>query len=253
MVSLNLLRMSSRSRRPTNYSLLASLREEETAIKARMAAVPAPALDRSTLAKRLNALTGAVARAENEKKQQVASYDKELAALQMRIEKITRAEQTLAIAEKEFAEVQAQLAVAAPPPGALPLFATVQHLQEYLLHNPSVVTPCFSHPGFVSHFTSMPVAAAAGVKEEAVEAKRSAEAAFGVVDVEIELDSASSAPAPAAAEEPTGMLTPLGNDEVARARSRSPVPALLERPLYPSFEASDDAKRRLAEALGSHP
>ena len=89
--------------------------------------------------------------------------------------------------------MQAQFAVATPPPSALPLFATVQHLQEYLLQNPSVVTACFGHPGFVSQFTSEPAAAETRVKEETAEAKRSAEDAFGVVDVEIEHDSASSA------------------------------------------------------------
>jgi hypothetical protein len=231
-----------------NLALLASLREEEAAIKARMAAVPAPVLDRSALTRKLNSLTGAVARAENEKKQQVASYDKELAALKVRIEKIARAEQVLANAEKEFAEVQAQLAVASPPPGSLPLFATVQQLQAYLVQNPSVVEACLGEPNFAAHFTPVPLLTPAAttpgrVEEETVEGKRSADLAFGGDD----------GLAPMATDGTNGTL-PVGGGESERGRSRSPdVHALAERPLCSSFDATANAKRELAEAMESHP
>jgi hypothetical protein len=241
-----------------NPGLLANLRAEEAAIRERIAAVPAPVLDRSALTRRLTALTGAVNRAENEKKQQVSAFDKELAALNERIEKIVKSEQVLAAAEKEFAEVQAQLAVASPPPGAVPLFATVLQLQEYLVKNPAVVDACLGHPSFVAHFVP---AAGVGVKEEVDGAKRSVETAFGVVDlvnVEDDLLRASAAarpPAPRAdgddlpmeAAADTGLLTPGNASDDDHARSRSPVPSL-ERPISGS---SDDAKGQLAESLGS--
>jgi len=234
-----------------NHALLASFCDEEAAIRARMAAVPAPVLDRSALTKKLNALTGAVSRAENEKKQQMASYDKELAALKVRIEKIAKAEQVLAEANKDFSEVQAQLAVAAPPPGVVPLFATVQQLQEYLVQNPAVVDACFGHASFVAHFAPAPPpapATASSVKMEPADAKRSAEYAFGVHAVEIEEEFVSGIDASGVAEGPSGALTPNLYGESVRERSRSPVPAVCS-----SCDAAATARQQLAEVLEQRP
>ena len=255
--------------------LLANLRAEEVAIKERIAAVPIPVPDRSALTRKLNALTGAVATAENEKKQQMASFDRELAALNDRIEKIAKAEQVLAKAELEFAEVQKQLAVASPPPGSVPLFATVQQLQEYLVKNPAVVSPCFGDASFLAHFAAPSTpgpTSGIGVKEEFVGAKRSVGQAFGVVDVVSDVDDnvraeddagavapsspvvndAFSAAAPMEADRGSGQLTPRAASEDGHGRSRSPVP-LHARPRLSSFDASEDAKRLLAETLAARP
>ena len=143
--------------------LVEQLRMESDALKAKLAP---PVADRSVLSKQLGTLSSALSRAENERRQQGESFDRELRAIKARLVKMEEADAKVAAASAAYQEANAKLQAqfAAPagsvPDPPVPNFKSMEELVAYISDNAAIFKPILEAPAGDSSVPAATVAAA---------------------------------------------------------------------------------------------